>query len=382
MTPERWRQVSRIYHETRARRPEERAPFLASVCMNDASLQRDVESLFDRESDVVGFLSTPAMARDDHAMVETGAFIGRQVGPYTILARLGAGGMGEVYRARDPRLRRDVAIKVLPSAFMADPARRARFESEAHLLAALNHPNIGAIYGVEEADGVRSLVLELVEGPTLAERLAGGPLPLQDALRVARQTADALEAAHEKGIVHRDLKPANIKITPSGTVKVLDFGIAKAGLPAGAQTDLLTWMGNTQDGLVVGTAAYMSPEQARGTSVDTRTDIWAFGCVFYEMLAGRQAFAGETVSDTIAAVLGREPDWNQLPAATPASLRRLLHRCLEKEAARRPAAIGDVRVELDDASAISTRKAPQMSFRPLVAKRRLVAAGGGIALGS
>jgi eukaryotic-like serine/threonine-protein kinase len=246
---------------------------------------------------------------------------------------------------------------------MADPERRARFESEARLLAALNHPNVGAIYGVEDAEGVRSLVLELVEGPTLADRLAAGPVPLEEALRLARQIAAALEAAHEKGIVHRDLKPANIKITPSGTVKVLDFGIAKAGLAGGTQTDVLTWMGMTQDGLILGTAAYMSPEQARGAAVDTQTDIWAFGCVLYEMLAGRQAFAGKTAPDTIAAVLGREPDWKRLPAATPASLKRLLHRCLEKETTRRLGAIGDVRVELDEAFAVSTRKAPHFSAR-------------------
>jgi serine/threonine protein kinase len=215
MTPERWQQVSRIYHETRARRPDERARFLASACMNDPSLQHEVESLLAGESEAVGFLSTPVTARDHGATLETRAFVGRQLGPYTILARLGAGGMGEVYRARDSKLGRDVAIKILPRVFTSDPERLARFAREARILAALNHPHIGAIYGVEDADGVQALVLELVEGETLAERLQRGPVPVATALTLARQIAEALDAAHEKGIIHRDLKPANIKIAPA-----------------------------------------------------------------------------------------------------------------------------------------------------------------------
>ncbi len=268
-------------------------------------------------------------------------------------ARLGAGGMGEVYRARDTKLGRDVAIKILPHVFTSDPERLARFEREARMLAALNHPNIGAIYGLEDADGIRALVLELVDGETLADRIARGPLPLKDALPMARQIAEALDAAHDKGIVHRDLKPRNVALTRDGTVKVLDFGLAKAIVRDGAAGEgshapTMT-IGGTREGMVLGTAAYMSPEQARGQAVDKRTDIWAFGCVLYEMLTRQVAFSGETISDTIAAVLEREPSWAALPAATPPNIRRLLQRCLEKDPRRRWRDIGDVRIELDDA---------------------------------
>ncbi len=275
-------------------------------------------------------------------------------------ARIGAGGMGEVYRARDTKLGRDVAIKILPRAFTNDPERLARFEREARLLAALNHPHIGAIYGLEEADGVRGLVLELVPGETLAARLHRGPIRLTETLTIARQITDALDTAHEKGIVHRDLKPANIKITPDGTVKVLDFGLAKfdvRGPDDGGvrlQSDVpgaptLTSDG-TEAGRILGTTAYMSPEQTRGQSVDKRTDIWAFGCVLYEMLTGRAAFGSDTTSDTIAAILQSEPEWSALPAAIPSSLRRLLQHCLEKDPRRRLRDIGDVRLELDHAT--------------------------------
>ena len=278
---------------------------------------------------------------------------GRQFGSYKILSLLGAGGMGEVYRARDTKLGRDVAIKVVADAFLSDPERLARFEREARVLATLNHPHIGAIYGLEEADGIRGLVLELVEGETIAERLAAGPLPIQEALAAARQIADALEAAHEKGIVHRDLKPANIKITPDGVVKVLDFGLAKVFARAGAGSDVsqtpTVAIDGTQEGVIAGTAAYMSPEQARGKAVDKRTDIWAFGCVVYEMLTARPAFRGETASDTIAAILEHEPDWSALPARTPASIRRLIQRCLEKDPKRRVRDIGDARIDIEEA---------------------------------
>ena len=262
--------------------------------------------------------------------------------------------MGEVYRAHDDTLGREVAIKLLSPAFTAEPERRARFEREARMLATLNHPHIGAIYGVEEADGVRGLVLELVEGETLAERIAASArsagsnapgLPMTEALTIARQIADALEAAHEKGIVHRDLKPANIKITPDGVVKVLDFGLAKVASPDSSSSDL----SQSRAGAIFGTAAYMSPEQARGHNVDKRADIWAFGCVLFEMLTGRVAFAGETASDTIAKILEREPDWSVLPAATPARIRQLLVRCLAKDPKQRLRDIGDVRIEMDSA---------------------------------
>ncbi|MGH9814130.1 MAG: protein kinase domain-containing protein, partial [Candidatus Acidiferrales bacterium] len=279
--------------------------------------------------------------------------IGRTLGQYRVVQKLGAGGMGEVYRAADTRLGRDVALKFLPEVFARDPDRLARFEREAKLLASLNHPNIAAIYGLEEADGVRFLVLELVEGETLAERLASGSLPVEEAVAVCRQIAEGLESAHSKGIIHRDLKPANIKITPEGKVKVLDFGLAKAFEGEAAARDLSQspTMSDiaTRSGVVLGTAAYMSPEQARGKTVDTRTDIWAFGCVLYESLSGLPVFHADTVSDTVAGILRGEPDWQFLPAETPASLRRLLRRCLQKDAARRLQHMGDARLEIEEA---------------------------------
>ena len=256
--------------------------------------------------------------------------------------------MGEVYHARDPRLKRDVAIKVLPAEWAQDSERRMRFQREAELLATLNHPNIGAIYGLEESDGATGLVLELVEGPTLADRLKRGPLPLREALVIARQIADALDAAHERGVVHRDLKPENIKVRPDGAVKVLDFGLAKADVaPHGESWSTRADVGS-RAGVLLGTPRYMSPEQAHGHTVDKRTDIWAFGCVLFEMLSGRPAFGGSTVAAVLAAVLEREPDWKSLPRTTPERISRLLRRCLQKDPRRRARDIGDVRVELGE----------------------------------
>jgi serine/threonine-protein kinase len=279
---------------------------------------------------------------------------GTRLGPYEIGMPLGAGGMGEVYRARDTTLRRDVAIKVLPQAFSEDAERLARFEREAQLLAQLHHPNVASIFGLEHSGAVRALVMELVEGQTLAERLESGPLPLDESLSIARQVAEGLEEAHEKGIVHRDLKPANVKLTPDGKVKVLDFGLAKAyaGDGAGASSDLsqsptLAHTG-TAAGLILGTAAYMSPEQARGKPVDKRADIWAFGVVLFEMLTGRQLFAGETVSDVLAGVLKSEVDLGALPKEAPPALRRLLRRCLERNPRNRLHDIADARIVLDE----------------------------------
>jgi len=296
---------------------------------------------------------------------------GARIGTYEIVDRLGAGGMGEVYRARDTKLRREVAVKILPPAVSGDVDRVARLEREARVLAALNHPNIAAIYGVEEGPAeagrhVRALVLELVEGETLGDRIARGPLSMAEALGVARQIAEALDAAHEKGIVHRDLKPANIKVTPNGTVKVLDFGLAKASPTAGrpidgTQTPTLT-VDRTLPGVVAGTPAYMSPEQARGQAVDKRTDIWAFGCVFYEMLTGRPAFPGATISDTLAAILDREPDWSALPTMIAPGVCVLLRRCLQKDASRRLHDIADARIEIEDA--ISTPSEKAVDLRP------------------
>jgi eukaryotic-like serine/threonine-protein kinase len=287
--------------------------------------------------------------------------IGRTLGLYHILDKLGEGGMGEVYRARDTRLKRDVAIKILPEAFALDGDRLARFEREAQLLASLNHPHIAAIYGVEESSGTRGLVLELVEGETLAERLQRGAMPVGEARTIASQIAQALEAAHDRGIIHRDLKPANIKLTPDGTVKVLDFGLAKALDPV-AGTEVLAHplansptvsVGATRAGVLLGTAAYMSPEQARGLALDARTDIWAFGCVLFEMLTGRMAFAGGTVTDVLSAILSQEPDWNALPSDAGDVVARLLRKCLAKDLKRRLRHIGDARLELDDSSVVA-----------------------------
>ena len=276
---------------------------------------------------------------------------GTRCGPYDVTATLGAGGMGEVYRARDTRLNRDVAIKVLPAALAADADRVARFEREAQLLAAINHPHIAQVFGLldipaEGSPHALALVLELVEGGTLADRLQGGPLPVRDAIRIARDVADGLGAAHDRGIIHRDLKPANIALTANGTPKILDFGLAKAFASSGTET---TVVNATGAGVVLGTAPYMSPEQTRGAAVDKRSDIWSFGCVLYEMLTGRYPFSGTSSSDIIAAILEHDPDLDVLPAKTPARVRWLLRRTLEKDPANRLHDIADARIELDEA---------------------------------
>jgi serine/threonine protein kinase len=280
---------------------------------------------------------------------------GTRLGSYEIVAALGAGGMGEVYRARDTRLGREVALKILPDAFTHDPDRIARFQREAQVLASLNHPNIAHIYGVEESGGVSALVLELVDGPTLADRIAKGPIPLDEALPLARQISEALEAAHEQGIVHRDLKPANIKVRSDGQVKILDFGLAKAmDLTAGSSPSvsvsptITTPVMMTGVGMILGTAAYMSPEQARGKSADKRADIWAFGAVLFEMVTGHRAFPGEDITDTIVSVVSKDPDWRALPASAPVGLRLLLTRCLKKDVRTRLQAIGDARVQIEE----------------------------------
>src|SRR6266849_6546849 len=274
---------------------------------------------------------------------------GTRLGVYEILAPIGAGGMGEVYRARDNKLGRDVAIKVLPESFAHDAERMARFEREAQVLASLNHPHIATIHGLEEGNGIGALVMELVDGPTLAERIGGRAMPLDEALPIAKHIAEGLEYAHEKGVIHRDLKPANVKLTADGNVKILDFGLAKAldsptqqGNPSISPT--LTLEG-TRAGLILGTAAYMAPEQARGAVVDKRADIWAFGVVLYEMLTGKQPFAGPTVSDTLAAVLKSEPDLTQVPPQA----RRLLRQWLEKDPKGRLRDIGDFRILCQEA---------------------------------
>ena len=279
--------------------------------------------------------------------------IGTTLSHYKVIEKIGQGGMGEVYRAEDTNLSREVAIKVLPEQFTKDPQRLARFEREAKLLASLNHPNIAAIYGFEKAEGVHFLAMELVPGDTLQERVARGPLPVEEALEVCRQIAEGVEAAHEKGVIHRDLKPANVKVTPEGKVKILDFGLAKAfedEIPAAdiSQSPTLTEE-MTRAGVILGTAAYMSPEQARGKPVDKRTDIFAFGSVLYELLTGKRAFEGETITETIAAVLKSEPDWEKLPSDTPWRIKELLDDCLQKEANDRFSDFSHTRIQIKKA---------------------------------
>src|SRR5215472_6908207 len=275
---------------------------------------------------------------------------GQTLGHYSVIEKIGAGGMGEVYRAHDERLGRDVALKVVPEVLARDRERLVRFEREARLLASLNHLHIAAIYGLEEDSGRRFLVLELVPGQTVAEKLAGGAISVGEALEIGKQIAEALEAAHDKGIIHRDLKPANIKLTPDGAVKVLDFGVATALAPEAAADSAHspTTLSLTREGMILGTAAYMSPEQARGKATSKRTDIWSFGCVLYELLTGRQTFTGDAASAIIAAVLKSEPDLGALPPETPARIRILLTRCLQKDPSRRLRDIGDAQLELEE----------------------------------
>ena len=297
---------------------------------------------------------------------------GTQLGHYEILSPLGKGGMGEVWRARDSKLEREVAIKTLPEEFAKDEERLARFEREAKLLASLNHPNIATIHGLEEDSDTRFLVLELVEGDTLADRLKRGAIPVEESLKLALQIAEALEAAHEKSVIHRNLKPANIKVTPEGKVKVLDFGLAKAFMGDGSDVNLTNSptlsMAATEQGVILGTAAYMSPEQARGETTDKRADIWAFGVVLFEMLTGQGTFDGRTVSDVLAGVLAREPNWNTLPPNLHPRLRMVIERCLAKESKDRGHDIADVRVDIQkvlaDSAGVLTQPLPEVVQAP------------------
>ena len=342
----RWAEISRIYDRALALDPAERAAFLESECAGDDDLRSELGSLLNN-----ALTSTPAFEAMAWRVAREapGSAVGAQIGGYVLRSLIGAGGMGEVYRAHDDALGRDVAIKILPPPFASDTDRRDRFDREARVLASLNHPTIGAIYFLAEGDGLRGLVLELVEGETLAERLHNGRrLTLAEVRAVARQIVDALDTAHERGIVHRDLKPANIKISQEGAIKVLDFGLAKVmGADGLASSDAITGA-QTREGVILGTTVYMSPEQARGRPVDKRTDIWAFGCIVYEMLTGSVPFDGDTMSDTLAAILEREPDWTKLPQDTPQPLLRLLRRCLEKSPRLRLRDIGDALPVLDD----------------------------------
>lgn len=344
MTPDRFARIETLYHAARARSPDARPAFLAEACGADKELRLDVESLLEQHGQTLGFLS-PAVGAPRPALVS-----GMLLGNYRVVGQIGAGGMGEVYKAHDTRLGRNVALKVLPAAAAADPDRLARLEREARLLASLNHPHIAQIYGLEESNGIRGLVMELVESQTLAQRIDRGAVPVADALAIARQITDALEAAHQHGIIHRDLKPSNIALGADRAVKVLDFGLAKVENPRlldRSHPPTLT-AAATQTGFIAGTAAYMSPEGVRGQVVNNQTDIWAFGCVLYEMLTGRMAFPGATTSDHIAAIIEREPDWSLLPLTTPPAIRRLLRRCLEKDSKWRLHDIADARLELNE----------------------------------
>ena len=352
-----WPRVKEIFDAALACPADRRHAFVRDQCDGDIPLGDEVLSLLAAHTAAGTFAEQPAIERivavDSSTTAERAPTManGLEFGTYRIVEPLDAGGMGEVYRALDTRLHREVAIKVLPAALSDDPDRVARLEREARLLAALNHPYIATIHGLDISSGRHAIVMELVEGPTLAERLASGPLPLDAALALARQIAEALEAAHEKGIIHRDLKPANIKLTAAGTVKVLDFGLARlAASNDGEIPATLTVAGpGSHDGLVAGTPGYMSPEQVRGQRVDARNDVWAFACVVYEMLTGHQTFAGATLSETSAAILESEPDWERLPALVPAGVRRLLRRCLQRDPRQRFHHIADVRIELEDA---------------------------------
>jgi serine/threonine-protein kinase len=393
MTDQRWGRAKALFQAAVERPPAERAAFVAAETGEDDELRREVEALLasdaaDRSvlerlplADLSGVAAAGNVAADATHWYTT-LKPGSRIGQYQVVTALGAGGMGQVFRARDTKLNRDVAVKVLPDGFELDSDRIARFTREAHMLAALNHPNIAAIYGLEDSQHRQALILELVDGLTIADLIAHGPMPLVDAVRIARQIAEALEAAHDKGIIHRDLKPANIKVTASGVVKVLDFGLAKVW---GAAADYGTAAEPTVTGarvgqpVVLGTPAYMSPEQARGRTLDKRTDIWSFGCVLFEMLTGRMAFRGDTVSDTIARVLERDVDWAALPESCPPRIRELLRRCLQKDPGRRLRDIGDARLELellDDAAAGPASELPALPDRGFrVPRGRLLAAG-------
>ena len=394
---DRWRQIEELYHRASELPPAERSRFLDGVCENDAGLRREVESLLAGQSSP-GFMQTPAFGWMAAGLGGDGAVQeGREFGHYTILSLLGKGGMGEVYRARDRKLGREVAVKLLPATFALDSERLSRFEREARLLASLNHPNIAVIHGLEEFDGTRFLVLELIEGRTLAELLeASRPLPVTSALGIGLQIAGALEAAHSRGVIHRDLKPSNIQVTADGNVKVLDFGLAKAvsGENTGRDLSLLPTLSETmtQEGQVLGTPAYMSPEQVRGLPVDAQADIWAFGCVLFEMLAGRAAFRGDDVSTTLARVLERGPDFTLFGEEIHPWLRVILERCLQKDPRSRFRDIRDIRLQLEqiasDPEGMSIRPAaapgagvPRRTFLGLGAAV-VVASAGGVAVWS
>jgi Tol biopolymer transport system component len=387
---ERWDRVTAVFAAARALDPPLRARFLDLACESDHDMRTDVDALLAADVDDAFLIRPPwtlisdaigarlgAGSPGDHAPPTAALSAGTRLGPYEIRAAIGAGGMGEVYRAHDTTLHRDVALKLLPDAFVRDPDRLGRFQREAQLLASLNHPNVAHLYGFEQSDARPFLVLELVDGQSLADYIERGPVPFREAIAIARQVADALGAAHAQGVVHRDLKPANIRLREDGAVKLLDFGLAKAfdrawvasGDPARPPAPSA---GATEAGLILGTVAYMAPEQARGRPADPRADVWAFGVVLFEMLAGRRPFSGETASEEMASVMRDDPDWTRLPADLPDPMRRLLRRCLKKDPRHRLSSIADARLDLAECLEAAPAAAPGRRVAPLA---RLAGAG-------
>ena len=372
MTPERFEQLQELYTRAAELSDSRRSAFLDEACGDDSALRRDVESLLAEEQPARTFLEEPAIQTAAKTLSSARrAWMGKRIAHYEILGFIGAGGMGEVYRGLDTKLKREVAIKILPAEWSQDPDRLLRFKREAELLATLNHPRIAQIYGFEEVGETACLILELVEGETLADEIKRGRIPLERALKIAQQITEALEAAHDREIIHRDLKPANIKITPDGNVKVLDFGLAKATAPAGGnavESRSPTFVsGASLPGVILGTAAYMSPEQAKGHAVDRRSDIWGFGCVFYEMLTGQTVFNGESIVEVLSAVLRAEPDWTALPESTPPAIASLLKRCLQKDRSRRLRDIVDARFQIEETvGAVYDRPSPTQEKRAVV----------------
>jgi serine/threonine protein kinase/Tol biopolymer transport system component len=376
MDPERWRKIEDIYNSALELEPDRREAFVDEACAGDESVRKEVRQLLELQPESEAFIESPAIekvakriASETDLSAESASMKGKTLGHYRIGGKLGRGGMGEVYLADDLALERKVALKFLPAVFAGDAERMARFEREAKLLASLSHPNIAVIHGLEEAEGKRFLVLELAEGETLARKLNKGPLPVEEALGVCRQIAEALKAAHEKGVIHRDLKPDNVIISSGDKVKILDFGLAKAlagetRIDDSPRSPVIT-EAMTRPGAILGTAAYMSPEQARGKSADRRTDIWAFGCILYECLTGKRAFEGETISETLAAILRDEPEWQALPEDIPPAIRFVLRRCMEKDPGRRLRDASDIKIVIEEARSIAEAVEPGRRRSPV-----------------